>query len=327
MADNLATVIAASNTVLDQRLAADNAGAILLSDVAAVELVAQGTESAAIQSAIANPNELNTLVDNFTGSNLNNLVNGLPVASLDSGGIQKGDILTINAAKGLLTNDIEPNINDHLTVASVNGAAGNVAHSVQGQYGALTLNGDGSYSYTAKNGSLPSQERLRHFEPSERSNIIPLRRQREPEPESPPPRMFNDSRIQSLIDAAIEMTRAELDEYRKYVFDLLVELLAQFRDELLERYVAEDLGWRLPDSGFDRTASTSPSGKLTRCWLPSRESRTTTRSCGAIPATSPRCPRKGPLVMRTLPPRRSLGGGSGSSIIPFFSRFLSSSIT
>ena len=31
-------------------------------------------------------------------------------------------------------------------------------------------------------------ERLRHFEPSERSNIIPLRRQREPEPQSPPPR-------------------------------------------------------------------------------------------------------------------------------------------
>ena len=82
-------------------------------------------------------------------------------------------------------------------------------------------------------------ERLRHFEPSERSNIIPLRRQREPEP--PPPRMFNDSRIQSLIDAAIETTRAELDEYRKYVSDLLVELLAQFRDELLERYVAEDI--------------------------------------------------------------------------------------
>ncbi len=83
-------------------------------------------------------------------------------------------------------------------------------------------------------------ERLRHFEPSERSNIIPLRRQRS-EPESPPPRMFNDSRIQSLIDAAIETTHAELDEYRKYVSDLLVELLAQFRDELLERYVAEDI--------------------------------------------------------------------------------------
>ena len=82
-------------------------------------------------------------------------------------------------------------------------------------------------------------ERLRYFEPSERSNIIPLRRQREREP--PPPRMFNDSRIQSLIDAAIETTRAELDEYRKYVSGLLVELLAQFRDELLERYVAEDI--------------------------------------------------------------------------------------
>lgn len=90
VADTLATVIAASNAVLDQKLAADNAGAILLSDVAGVELVAQGTELAAIQSAIANPNQLNTLVDIFTGSNLNNLVSGLPVASPDSGGIQKG---------------------------------------------------------------------------------------------------------------------------------------------------------------------------------------------------------------------------------------------
>ena len=82
-------------------------------------------------------------------------------------------------------------------------------------------------------------ERLRHFEPSERSNIIPLRRQREPEP--PPPRMFNDSRIQSLIDAAIETTRAKLDEYREYVSGLLVELL--------ERYVAEDISY-----GPDETA-------------------------------------------------------------------------
>ena len=106
VADNLATVIAASNTVLDQKLAADGAGATLLSDVAGVELVAQGTKSAAIQSVIANPGQLSTLVDNFTGSNLNNLVNGLPVASPDSGGIQKGNSLTVSAANGVLANGI-----------------------------------------------------------------------------------------------------------------------------------------------------------------------------------------------------------------------------
>ena len=63
MADNIASVIAASNTVLDQKLTANGAGTTLLNDVAGVELVAQGIESAAIQSAIANPNQLNTLVD------------------------------------------------------------------------------------------------------------------------------------------------------------------------------------------------------------------------------------------------------------------------
>jgi VCBS repeat-containing protein len=157
VADNIATVIAASNTVLDQKLAADGAGSALLSDVAAIELVAQGTESAAIQSATANPSQLNTLVDNFTGSNLNNLVNGLPVANPDSGGIQKGSTLTVNTATGVLANAIDPNINDHLTVTSVNGTAGDVGQSLQGQYGSLTLNADGSYTYVAKNGSLPSQ--------------------------------------------------------------------------------------------------------------------------------------------------------------------------
>ena len=46
-------------------------------------------------------------------------------------------------------------------------------------------------------------ERLRHFEPSERSNIIPLRRQREPEPEPPPRRMFNERHIGQLSTTTV----------------------------------------------------------------------------------------------------------------------------
>jgi hypothetical protein len=102
-------------------------------------LVAQGIESAAIQSAIANPNQLNTLVENFTGSNLNSLASGLPVANQDNGGIQKGNMLTVSAAKGVLANDIEPNINDHLTVTSVDGTAGNVSPPIQGYMGRSRL--------------------------------------------------------------------------------------------------------------------------------------------------------------------------------------------
>ena len=58
---------------------------------------------------------------------------------------------------GVLANDIDPIPNDTLTVSAVNGQAANVGHAVAGTYGTLTLNADGSYSYSA-NGShaLPS---------------------------------------------------------------------------------------------------------------------------------------------------------------------------
>ena len=75
------------------------------------------------------------------------------------------------------------------------------------------------------------------------------------------------------------------------------------------------------------TASTSLAGKLTRCGLPNSESKITTRSRAAIPATKPRCPRKGPPVTRARPPGRNRGGGSGNSTTPFFSLPRNSSIT
>src|SRR5207302_9513669 len=44
-----------------------------------------------------------------------------------------------------------------LFVSAVGGSAANVAHAVKGTYGSLTLNANGSYSYVANQGSLPSQ--------------------------------------------------------------------------------------------------------------------------------------------------------------------------
>jgi VCBS repeat-containing protein len=46
-----------------------------------------------------------------------------------------------------------------LSVSAINGLSGNVGQSVAGQFGTLTLNADGSYSYvdTAKPGDLPQQ--------------------------------------------------------------------------------------------------------------------------------------------------------------------------
>jgi VCBS repeat-containing protein len=44
-----------------------------------------------------------------------------------------------------------------MVVSAVNRSQGNVGHVVQGTYGSLTLNTDGSYIYTANKGALPSQ--------------------------------------------------------------------------------------------------------------------------------------------------------------------------
>ena len=80
-----------------------------------------------------------------------------PQATPDSNGLARGAALMVSAAKGVLANDSDPDIHDHLVVDAVNGTAANVGHSTKGTYGSLTLNSDGSYIYTANKGSLPSQ--------------------------------------------------------------------------------------------------------------------------------------------------------------------------
>ena len=80
-----------------------------------------------------------------------------PEARPDGNGVAKGAALMVSAAKGVLANDSNPDIHDHLTVGAVDGTAANVGHAIKGTYGSLTLDSDGSYVYTANNGSLPSQ--------------------------------------------------------------------------------------------------------------------------------------------------------------------------
>ena len=50
----------------------------------------------------------------------------------------------------VLTNDSDKD-GDTLTVSAVNGSAGNVGNSIAGTYGHITINSNGSYSYTADN--------------------------------------------------------------------------------------------------------------------------------------------------------------------------------
>ncbi|MCP1774742.1 HYR domain-containing protein [Bradyrhizobium japonicum] len=79
-----------------------------------------------------------------------------PAARFDSNGVAKGKNVSVSANKGVLANDRDAD-HDHLSVGSVNGSAANVGHSIKGDYGTLTLNADGSYSYAAIAKALPSQ--------------------------------------------------------------------------------------------------------------------------------------------------------------------------
>ncbi|WP_338695194.1 Ig-like domain-containing protein [Bradyrhizobium sp. 26S5] len=86
-----------------------------------------------------------------------NGANDDPTALPDSNGVAKGTTLSVPASVGVLTNDSDRDIHDHLVVGAVNGSEASVGHVVKGAYGSLTLNADGSYVYNANKGALPSQ--------------------------------------------------------------------------------------------------------------------------------------------------------------------------
>jgi VCBS repeat-containing protein len=67
----------------------------------------------------------------------------------DSNGVAKGKVILEPASKGVLTNDGDPDIHDTLTVEAVNGRTSAVGHAIEGKYGSLTLDADGSYTYVA----------------------------------------------------------------------------------------------------------------------------------------------------------------------------------
>ncbi|WP_050735491.1 VCBS domain-containing protein [Methylobacterium sp. ARG-1] len=91
-------------------------------------------------------------------------VSPAPFALADIGGVAKGETITVDAQHGVLTNDTGHGASANLSVsslASVNtGLAvpviGPLAVPVFGDYGILTLSADGSYSYHAYSGALPS---------------------------------------------------------------------------------------------------------------------------------------------------------------------------
>ncbi|MBM7060389.1 retention module-containing protein [Pseudomonas sp. UL073] len=77
--------------------------------------------------------------------------NDAPVAVADSGAVREDATLNVSASNGVLANDTDADANDTLSVAEVNGSAANVGHAINGAYGTLTLNANGSYTYIANN--------------------------------------------------------------------------------------------------------------------------------------------------------------------------------
>jgi VCBS repeat-containing protein len=75
--------------------------------------------------------------------------NDNPIAVPDSNGVARAGSVSENAANGVLANDNDPDIHDKLTVEAVDGRTGAVGQAIGGEYGSLTLNADGSYTYVA----------------------------------------------------------------------------------------------------------------------------------------------------------------------------------
>ncbi len=99
------------------------------------------------------PSAVTNLVITVTGTN-----DG-PTAVADSGSLNENAALTATAATGVLANDTDVDTGDTRTVSAVAFGAtpGTVGSALNGTYGALTLNADGSYSYVA---NRPAAEAL-----------------------------------------------------------------------------------------------------------------------------------------------------------------------
>ncbi|MDI0638885.1 VCBS domain-containing protein [Escherichia coli] len=92
-----------------------------------------------------------------TGSLVVQVIDDVPTAVADTGSLSEGGVLSVLAANGVLTNDTagaDGWVNTGAVVGVVSGdtatnSAGGVGGRIDGQYGYITLNADGSYTYVS----------------------------------------------------------------------------------------------------------------------------------------------------------------------------------
>ena len=92
------------------------------------------------------------------------IVDDIPTATVDTGNVSEGGLLTVAAAQGVLKNDT-PGA-DGAAIAGVRAAgddttsavvsAGSIGAAITGQHGTLHLNADGSYTYQSTANNIPS---------------------------------------------------------------------------------------------------------------------------------------------------------------------------
>jgi hypothetical protein len=134
-ADSIASVIAASNVALGQKVLADGSGEQLVLDTAAAELVSQGPASNAIAQAGNDPNRLQSVITAFTGANLD----GLTTAALSQLGSTDDD----TGEQAALTLTIGPTL--------IGSAA---ATMVPFEIAGLDLEDTGTVTFTDPNGNM-----------------------------------------------------------------------------------------------------------------------------------------------------------------------------
>jgi VCBS repeat-containing protein len=157
--------------------AAGTVGGSTAGSYGSLTLNADGSYSYAVNNGLAAVQALrttaNTLTDTFTytvrdanGATSSTTLtvtiqgaNDAPVATVDTGAVNENATLTATAAAGVLANDTDVDAGDTRTVSAVSFGAtsGTVGSALNGTYGTLTLNADGSYSYSA---NRPSVEAL-----------------------------------------------------------------------------------------------------------------------------------------------------------------------
>ena len=91
-----------------------------------------------------------TLTITVTGTN------DQPVAEADSNAVTE-DTPPNPVSGNVLDNDLDVDATDQLTVSTVSGSVDNVGEPIEGTYGTLLLNADGTYSYTLDNGKAAVQ--------------------------------------------------------------------------------------------------------------------------------------------------------------------------